>query len=56
MSDVPLPGSKAALELGCTCPVMDNHYGDPEHARKYGSWQTQDCPVHDPAHTKESND
>ena len=55
MSDVPLPGSKDALELGCICPVMDNHYGDPKHARKFGSWQMQDCPVHNPAHTKESN-
>lgn len=24
---VPSPGSDAAVEQGCTCPVMDNHYG-----------------------------
>lgn len=23
----PNPGSKEAIELGCTCPVMDNHHG-----------------------------
>ena len=26
--DKPNPGSKAAIEQGCTCPVMDNHYGE----------------------------
>ena len=25
--DVPPPGSKEAVELGCKCPVIDNHYG-----------------------------
>lgn len=23
----PLPGSREAVELGCTCPVMDNCHG-----------------------------
>ena len=23
----PLPGSQAAIDLGCTCPILDNHYG-----------------------------
>jgi hypothetical protein len=23
----PNPGSKAAIDAGCTCPVMDNEYG-----------------------------
>lgn len=23
----PNPGSKTAIEAGCTCPVMDNEYG-----------------------------
>jgi len=26
-SNIPNPGSKAAIEQGCTCPVMDNEYG-----------------------------
>jgi hypothetical protein len=24
----PNPGSKAAIDAGCTCPVMDNEYGE----------------------------
>lgn len=24
---VPNPGSDEAVERGCTCPVIDNHYG-----------------------------
>lgn len=23
----PNPGSKEAIDLGCACPVMDNHHG-----------------------------
>jgi len=23
----PNPGSQEAIDKGCTCPVMDNHYG-----------------------------
>lgn len=23
----PNPGSEAALKLGCSCPVIDNHHG-----------------------------
>jgi len=25
--DVPAPGSDEALDLGCTCPVLDNGHG-----------------------------
>jgi len=24
---LPTPGSQAAIDQGCTCPVMDNHSG-----------------------------
>ena len=24
----PLPGTEKAQDQGCTCPVIDNHYGD----------------------------
>lgn len=54
MSDTPNPGSLAARELGCTCPVLDNGHGrrppippgvwgtGPE-----GGWYIyEDCPVH----------
>lgn len=55
MPDKPNPGSKNAVALGCTCPVMDNHHGrgvpwprddgkDPtEHPSFY---VTEGCPVH----------
>jgi hypothetical protein len=52
--NVPNPGSNAALELGCTCPVLDNHYGKgfPElFTDIIGGkcfWIAQDCPVHQP--------
>ena len=40
------PGSNAALEAGCVCPVLDN-----EHGQGYmgvpGQWViVEDCPVH----------
>jgi hypothetical protein len=42
------PGSDAALERGCKCPVLDNghgrgHLGDGE---QFGWWIQQDCPLH----------
>jgi hypothetical protein len=52
---VPNPGSKEALDWGCTCPVMDNAHGrgvpwprdggkDPkEHPSFY---ITEGCPLH----------
>lgn len=47
-NDKPNPGSKDAIEDGCTCPVLDNghgagHLGDGE---KYGWWKNADCPLH----------
>ena len=36
------PGSDKAIELGCTCPVLDNGHG-----RGSGPfWKTVDCPLH----------
>ena len=50
------PGSEAALALGCTCPVIDNHYGEgmpydgPPDAETYKAgrayWISSDCPLH----------
>lgn len=41
---VPNPGSDEALELGCTCPVLDNGHG-----RGAGPfWINEGCPVHGP--------
>lgn len=42
-TDVPAPGSDAALQLGCTCPVLDNAHGK----RADGLfWISEDCPLH----------
>lgn len=43
----PNPGSDEALKLGCTCPVMDNHYGAGVPYKKGVSfWYSDDCRVH----------
>lgn len=44
----PNPGSKEAIDLGCSCPVIDNHYGKGiliEENQEF--WISQDCIVHD---------
>lgn len=47
-SETPNPGSGEALDLGCTCAVMDNHYGRgfPGPDGKMCFWVSGDCPVH----------
>jgi len=38
------PGSDKAIELGCTCPVLDNNHG-----RGSGPWwYSESCPYHFP--------
>ena len=41
----PDPGSVDALDIGCTCPVLDNHYG-----KSLGDpplfWINGSCPIH----------
>lgn len=41
------PGSKEAIEQGCTCPVMDNAHGKGV-PQKGGVmlWQNEHCPIH----------
>jgi hypothetical protein len=48
MSDAPNPGSGEAVELGCTCPVIDNHYGEgfPWIEGGHSWWINADCPLH----------
>lgn len=42
MPDTPKPGSDAAREEGCSCPVLDNGHG-----RGDGPfWIDMDCPLH----------
>jgi hypothetical protein len=45
---IPNPGSKAAQDSGCTCPVIDNHYGEGVPSKEGPEfWITQNCPLHD---------
>ena len=43
----PNPGSPEAVEAGCLCPVIDNHYGA---GMPYPSgpafWINSECPLH----------
>lgn len=39
----PTPGSKEALDNGCICPVIDNHYGNRSDGRY---WVDVRCPLH----------
>lgn len=44
----PNPGSKEAQMKGCTCPVVDNHYGagvPSDDGPLF--WYSMDCPIHE---------
>jgi len=43
---VPNPGSDEAIELGCTCPVLDNGHGDEELGKTRGFWISGNCEIH----------
>jgi hypothetical protein len=44
---IPTPGSDAAIELGCTCPVKDNARGKGVPTSDGPLfWMTEGCPVH----------
>lgn len=45
----PNPGSPEVIERGCTCPVIDNHYGrGVPHRDGPRFWYSGECPVHSP--------
>lgn len=45
--DKPNPGSREAELLGCTCPVLDNRYGDGIQTRQGAQFvMSEDCPIH----------
>lgn len=44
--DVPNPGSDAALDLGCRCPVLDNNHGRTPPWPPAGWWIAADCTLH----------
>lgn len=45
-TDTPNPGSDAALNLGCRCPVMDNGYGRGSLYGKDVFVMYGHCPLH----------
>jgi len=46
--DNPKPGTVEARSAGCTCPVIDNHYGRGwgGDGERYGWIMQADCPLH----------
>jgi hypothetical protein len=44
-NNLPNPGSDAAIDMGCTCPVLDNGHGRINDG-KGPFWITEKCPVH----------
>jgi len=48
MNKNPNPGSKEAIDQGCTCPIMDNHYGKGRSVKdgKATFIFSSDCPIH----------
>lgn len=44
---VPNPGSPEAVEAGCLCPVLDNHYGKGAGDKSNTQfWYNSSCPLH----------
>ncbi len=42
------PGSPEAKKKGCTCPIIDNHYGAGFlYGGKKSWWINEGCPLHD---------
>lgn len=49
LGEPPYPGSDAALDKGCLCPVLDNGHGNTGLARDRGGWiVVVGCPLHSP--------
>jgi hypothetical protein len=48
MSEVPNPGSREAIYLGCRCPVLDNAHGRgfPWGGNDPSFWINGECPLH----------
>jgi hypothetical protein len=46
-ASIPNPGSDEAIGRGCTCPMIDNHYGNGMPYRDGPRfWISGDCPLH----------
>ena len=40
------PGSQEAVEAGCRCPRIDNHYGKGYHGMSGSYVISERCPIH----------
>ena len=50
---LPNPGSKEAVKIGCTCAVLDNHYGAGIYGGRGGTfWVSASCPLHGDVRSK----
>ena len=56
--ETPNPGSKAAIDAGCTCPVIDNEYGAGYMGMEGVFIYSGGCKLHKPDNdlTKQDND
>jgi hypothetical protein len=52
----PNPGSKAAIDAGCTCPVMDNEYGAGYMGMKDVYIYSAGCKLHKPDNLTNNED
>lgn len=50
MSNTPQPGSDAAINQGCKCPVLDNAHGRGYMGIPGIYVYSGDCPLHNPLH------
>lgn len=50
----PNPGSREAIEQGCTCPVLDNNHGKFAPWPPDGWWHVDGCPVHVPTEKEDA--
>lgn len=46
VSPPPNPGSDDAIEMGCTCPILDNGHGRGSYYGKDVFIYADGCPVH----------
>jgi hypothetical protein len=46
MRETPKPGTKEAIDAGCTCPVIDNGHGRGYYGQPDVFVYTVGCPVH----------
>ena len=56
MNQTPNPGSDAAVEAGCTCPVMDNGHGVGAYGVPGQFWINAGCPLHAARKDADDND